>query len=130
MKHNTILKPIPFLMTGGLLLASITAIAHHVFNSNVNQRAVQSSAQQEWFSRIGTGLAFLIKTLLTASASLAYTQMLWSTLRTKPFSLSGLDTLFAVTHDALELFNFETWRRGFPLITTALLIWYVAMKND
>lgn len=110
-------------MSGGLLLATLTAIAHHCFNSTVNQRVVQDLNEQEWFSRIGTGLAFSVKTLLTASAGLAYTQSLWCTLKTKPFTLKGLDALFAVVNDVSKFCNWEAWRHGLHLVSIAVLIW-------
>lgn len=118
-----------FWMTGGLLLATLTAVAHHCFYSKVNHRVVHDLNEQEWFSRIGTGLAFSVKTLLAASAGLAYTQLLWCTMKTQPFTLKGLDALFAVVNDAFKFWNWEAWRHGLPLISIALLIWYVDLRT-
>lgn len=111
-------------MIGGLILATLTAIAHHCFYSKINQRVVQDLQEQEWFNRIGTGLAFSVKTLLAASAGLAYTQLLWRTLKTKPFTLKGLDTLFAIVNDVFKFWNWEAWRHSLHLVLIALIIWY------
>lgn len=120
---------VPLLMNGGLLLAIGTATAHHIFYSKVNHSIVHSSNEQEWFSRIGTSLAFIVKTLLAAPATLAYTQLLWYMVKTKQFTLSGLDSLFAVTHDVWQLSSFEAWRHGLPLISIALVVWYVTPNS-
>lgn len=119
----TFLTLVPLLMCSSLLLAIITATAHHIFYFKVNHSVVQSSNEQEWFIRTGTGLAFIVKTLLVASSSLAYTQLLWYTVKTKSFTLSGLDSLFAITHDVWQFFSWEAWRDGFSLISIALLVW-------
>lgn len=125
MKHRALITSSSLWMSSGLLLATLTALAHHVFYSKVNQRIVQDLNEQEWFSRIGTGLAFSVKTLLTASAGLAYTQLLWYTLRRNSFTLKGLDALFAVVNDVWKFWNWEVWRYSLALVLVAALIWYV-----
>lgn len=80
-KGGRLFTTIPFLMIGGLVLGTITAVSHHIFSSKVNGKVVRSNDEQQWYSQIGTGLAFLTKTFLTAAAGLAYTQLLWHVLR-------------------------------------------------
>ena len=114
---------IPSLMCGGLLLGMSTAIAHHLFYHYLDGRIVQSDNQQQWYLRIGTGLAFLTKTLLTASAGLAYTQILWQTLRLRPISLRGVDSLFGAVTSAWNFTELELWIRGPALAIAALIVW-------
>lgn len=125
MKSSVFRTSTAFWMIGGLLLATLTAIAHHCFYSKIDQRVVQDLQEQEWFIRVGTGLAFSVKTLLAASAGLAYTQLLWCTLKTKPFTLTGLDALFAIVTDVFKFCNWEAWRHSLHLVLIALIIWYV-----
>lgn len=90
MKHHRvgrIVTSVPFLMIAGLTLGTISSIAHHIFYTKVNGQVVQSSVQQEWYSRIGVGLANLVKMCLTAAAGFAYIQLLWYTMRKKAFTL-------------------------------------------
>lgn len=94
-------------MTGGLTLGTLTAVGHHIFATQVNGHAVQSSKQQEWYSLIVTGLAFLTRAFLIASAGLAYTQLLWHVLRSKMFTLAGVDATFSVVKDLWSFINWE-----------------------
>lgn len=130
MKSGVFPTSTTFWMIGGLLLATLTAIAHHCFYSTIDQHVVQDLQEQEWFNRIGTGLAFSVKTLLAASAGLAYTQLLWCTLKTKPFTLRGLDALFAILNDVFKFWNWEAWRHSIHLVSIALIIWYDSIDNN
>ncbi|KAE9381012.1 hypothetical protein N431DRAFT_363157 [Stipitochalara longipes BDJ] len=114
---------VPSLMCGGILLGILVAIAHHLFYQSLNTKIVHSENQQQWFLRIGTGLAILTKTLLTTSAALAYTQVLWHTLRLRPVSLNNIDSLFSATTNAWHFTNWEFWKRGPALAIIALIIW-------
>jgi len=112
----------PTLMIGWLVMGIAVALGHHFFYSWLDGRVVQSKEEQEWYGRIGTGLAFLTKTLLTAASGIAYTQLLWRTLRSKPVSIGGVDALFGVTTNAWNLTSLEIWRRGpLPAIVAAVL---------
>jgi hypothetical protein len=114
---------LPSLMFSGILLGTLVAVAHHLFYQSLNGRIVHSDNQQQWFLRIGTGLAFLTKTFLTASAALGYTQLLWQTLRSRPISLHGIDSLFGAVTNAWHFTDWELWRRGPALAIVALIIW-------
>lgn len=81
--------------------------APHIFATKINGHVVHSNEQQQWYSAIATGLAFLTKTLLTAAAGLAYTQLLWYILRSKSFTLAGVNATFAVLHNPWGFFNRE-----------------------
>jgi hypothetical protein len=114
---------LPSLMCGGILLGTLVAVTHHFFYQSLNGKIVHSDNQQQWFLRIGTGLAFLAKTFLTASAALGYTQLLWLTLRSSPISLHGVDSLFGAATNAWHFTDWELWRRGPALAIVALIVW-------
>jgi hypothetical protein len=111
-------------MAGGLVLGTIVSLIHHFYYRYLDGRIVENSNQQAWFLRIGTGLAFITKALLTASAAIAYTQLLWRTLRSRPVTLSGIDSLFDVVHSAFSFTDLELWAKGPLLAVVALTIWY------
>lgn len=113
----------PFLMVLTLLLATITAVAHHIFYSRLDRQIVQSQWQQEWYGRVGTGLAFLVKALLTASVGVSYTQLLWYHFRRRPFTFTGIDALFGVVNNVWDFFCFEVWGRASILAVVALILW-------
>ncbi|PMD36323.1 hypothetical protein L207DRAFT_587331 [Hyaloscypha variabilis F] len=114
-------------MCGGILLGTLVAVTHHFFYQSLNGQIVHSDNQQQWFLRIGTGLAFLAKTFLTASAALGYTQLLWLTLRSSPISLHGVDSLFGAVTNAWHFTDWELWRRGPALAIVALIVWTIPL---
>lgn len=121
--RGQLLTSVHFLMASGLMLGTVTAVGHHVFATQVHGHAVQSSNQQEWYSSIVTGLAFLARAFLTASAGLAYTQLLWYNLRSRTFTLAGVDATFSVVKDLWSFFNWELWSNGLSLVTMAIVVW-------
>ena len=116
---------VPSLMISGLLCGVAFALGHHFFYASLDSRIVQSNTEQEWNIRIGTGMAFLVKTCLTAAAGFAYTQLLWTTLRSRHATLEGVDAMFSVTTSAWEFLSVELWRKGFGLVLMAGILWCV-----
>ncbi|TFB03258.1 hypothetical protein CCMA1212_004255 [Trichoderma ghanense] len=114
---------VPSLMISGLLCGVAFAIGHHFFYASLDSRIVQSNTEQEWNIRIGTGMAFLVKTCMTAAAGFAYTQLLWATLRSRHATLAGVDAMFSVTTSAWDFLNPELWRKGFGLVLVAGILW-------
>lgn len=120
---TSLFTSVHFLMAGGLTLGTVTAVGHHVFATKFNGQAVNSTDQQERYSTVVTGLAFLTRAFLTASAGLAYTQLLWYILRSKTFSLAGADAIFSVVKDLWSFFNWELWSNGSSLVVMAIVVW-------
>lgn len=110
-------------MAGSLFLGTLTAVSHHVFATQVNGHAVESNNQQEWYISIVTGLAFLVRAFLSASAGLAYTQLLWYILRSKSFTLAGVDATFSLVNNPWSFFKWELWSNGLSLIFMAAIVW-------
>jgi len=116
---------VPALMGISILSATLLALAHHLFYTYLDGGIVGSNQQQQWFLRIGTALAFVIKSLMTASVTLAYVQLLWRTLKSATVSINGLDSLFGVIHNPWNFIDWELWMKGPTLVVIALIIWYV-----
>ncbi|KAL7814198.1 hypothetical protein V8C44DRAFT_326045 [Trichoderma aethiopicum] len=114
---------VPSMMISGLLCGIAFALGHHFFYASWDSRIVQSNTEQEWNIRIGTGMAFLVKTCLTAAAGFAYTQLLWATLRSRHATLQGVDAMFGVTTSAWDFLSAELWRKGFGLVLLAGILW-------
>jgi len=93
------------------------AVGHHFFYARFDgQRVDMSSISQLWIVRIGTGMAFLVKTLLVVSASIAFTQHQWLTTRSKPFKVRQIDTISSILGNALGFFGTRVWLR-FPVLS-------------
>ncbi|KAH6990545.1 hypothetical protein BKA56DRAFT_210142 [Ilyonectria sp. MPI-CAGE-AT-0026] len=113
----------PTLMIGSLLFGILLAVGHHLFYNSINGQIVSSSDQQVWNLRVGTGMAFLVKASLTAAASLAYTQLLWHTLRSQEISLNGIDAVFGIVNNIYGFTTMEIWVRCPALVGIAFIIW-------
>lgn len=114
---------VPILMLASLISGIVAAVAHHLFYQSLNGEIVKSVSQQQWFLRIGTGLAFIAKMLLAAGAGIAYTQALWWSLQSRPVTLNGIDSFFGVVHDAWHFTSGELWYKGTLLLLLAIVIW-------
>lgn len=114
---------VPTLLTGSLVLGTAAAVGHHFYYSFLDAKIVTSQTQQEWYLRIGTGLAFLARALLSASVGFTYTQLLWRTLRARPISVNGVDALFGLVSNIWNFRVWEIWSFGPLLIVVAMVIW-------
>ncbi|CVL03247.1 uncharacterized protein FPRN_00055 [Fusarium proliferatum] len=116
-------KLTPILMTGSLFLGLILAIGHHLYYHYLDGRIIKSQNQQEWFLRVGTGIAFLARALLSAAVGFAYTQILWRTLKSKSVTIEGVNSLFGVLHNAWDFTAWELWTAAPALVVVAIIAW-------
>ncbi|PNP81395.1 hypothetical protein FNYG_05201 [Fusarium nygamai] len=116
-------KLTPILMTGSLFLGLVLAIGHHLYYHYLDGRIIKSQNQQEWFLRVGTGIAFLTRALLSAAVGFAYTQILWRTLRFKSVTIEGVNSLFGVLHNAWDFTAWELWTAAPALAVVAMIAW-------
>jgi hypothetical protein len=99
--------------TGGVMLACfifgiVFILANDGIYSHFHGKPVASLTQQQWLGRAGTGLAFLVKTLFSATSGAACVQLLWWTMRKKPTSINTIDSSFKVAESPLALFDSKT----------------------
>ncbi|PCD44622.1 hypothetical protein AU210_000079 [Fusarium oxysporum f. sp. radicis-cucumerinum] len=116
-------KLTPVLMTGSLFLGLLLAIGHHLYYHYLDGRVIKSQNQQEWFLRVGTGIAFLARALLSAAVGFAYTQILWRSLRSKSVTIEGVNSLFGVLHNAWDFTTWELWTAAPALAVVAIIAW-------
>ena len=119
----------PTLMSVSLALAIVVVLVHHFFYRSRNGMIVQSSSEQEWYTRIGTGLAFLVKSLLEAAVAAAYAQQLWLSLRSKPIAIERLDSLFAGLVNVWSFSDVRLWISYWMLGLLALTHWFVYINH-
>lgn len=107
-----------------LISGAAFTVGHHALYASFNDLSVdKASLNQTWVIRIGTGLAFVAKTLLIVAVSIAFTQQQWFTLSSKPFKIRQIDTLTNILGNALCFTDSRIWLR-FPLITvSAAFVW-------
>ena len=69
----------------------------------------QTSVSQEWIVRIGTGMAFVSKTLLVVSASIIYAQHHWLSTASKSFKIRQIDTMSSILGIVLGFTKSSVW---------------------
>jgi hypothetical protein len=110
-------------MACSLFLGLLLALGHHFYYNYLNGRIVESQSQQQWFLRAGTGLAFLVRAFLSAAVGIAYTQILWRTLRSRSITIQGVNSLFGIVHNAWDFITWELWTAAPALAVVAIIAW-------
>lgn len=113
----------PILMIGLYLCGLASSAGHHLYYRSLNNTLVKSAEQQTWAIRIGTGFAFVVKTLLVAAIGIAAVQQIWATLRKKSVNLRGIDAMFSVLSDPLAFFVYDMWICAKTLTVLAIVSW-------
>lgn len=112
-------------LLGSLAIGLVLAIGHDLFYRSLEGKSINSvGLSQQWVSRIGTGLAFLVKTALVNAIVVAYTQRLWRKLRTRAFEVGKVDDLMAAPTNLLSLLNFGAFAHAPDLLFLGMTIWY------
>jgi len=112
-----------------MLVGIAFALAHHLYYNSLNGEPVTGTSQ-EWAVRIGTGLAFLTKAFLIASAAISYHQHYWRVLRTRPVSVQSIDDIMGLLANPTCFFNLEVVRKAWSSALIALAIWYEKILID
>lgn len=97
---------------GGLLIAGAgVALGHHFYYQHLDGKEVSTDASrwnyqsQQWQLRYGNAFAFVAKTCFAASITVAYQQHIWTTMRRKSITVSGLDATFGATNYLSSFLN-------------------------
>jgi hypothetical protein len=111
-------------MTSSFLGGVAFAVGHHFFYANFNDRVVDEVfLSQTWIVRIGTGLAFVAKSLLVVAAGIAFVQQQWLCLSQKSFKVRQVDTITSVLDNAFSFFESHLWFKNPSLTLLALVAW-------
>ncbi len=108
------------LLGGPLCLGIIFAALHDIIYAHFNGRITESPIEKEWLGRIGTGLAFLVKTLFSATVGTACVQRLWSILRSRPISINSVDSSFSILQSPF-VFNLRLLREAPVIVLLAVI---------
>lgn len=113
----------PFIIYSGFFFGILFAVAHHIYYFAMEGQAVLDESEQRWVSRIGTGLAFIVKVLLTVSTTTSYIQWFWFRLKRTPTTLSSVDVLYGAIYEPSKFQHIRVWVKSFPLGVIALITW-------
>jgi hypothetical protein len=112
------------LLGGALVLGILSAVIHDTVYAHFAGKPVKSTTQQEWLGRVGTGLAFLVRTLFSAAVGTACVQRLWWILRNHSTSIQTIDSSFIIVHNPFTLVNLKLFREAPLIIGLAMISWY------
>lgn len=84
---------------------------------------VHSYDQQAWPLRIGTALAFFVKSGLVSVVGIVGVQRTWLTLRKKAMFVAAIDSMFAVLNHPTSLFNADMICHAKTVLVFAFVSW-------
>lgn len=114
------------LLAVALFIGSIlTAVGHHLYYASMNGTPVDSEDQQIWVIRIGTGLAFLTRSGLSATLAIVAVQQTWVTLRKRAMTIEGIDCMFGVMSNPWLFLNKDLLLHAKRLCVLAAISWLV-----
>lgn len=129
-KRKSVLFTVLLLLTT-LLLGIGLSFGHDAFYRYLDTREVNDVIiSQTWVNRVGTALAFLVKTSLVACVTTAYVQLFWYKARNRSFALAKIDTLFALPADPWSFHDLALLLRVPDLLLLGLAMWYVAQLRS
>lgn len=114
----------PLAMIMSLVAAAGLCVAHDLFFRKLNGQHIATALSQTWTSRIATGLAFLIKTLLVLAAGIAYVQRQWLILKKEPVKVDQIDKMTDVLMNLKALASPRLWFKTPVLALAATVSWW------
>ncbi|KIJ26754.1 hypothetical protein M422DRAFT_272157 [Sphaerobolus stellatus SS14] len=115
------------------LAGCILAVLHHVYNSQLNNRPVQTldrhhhTAKDVFFSQQGVNavnptLANLASAAMAASTAIAFFQCAWYLVRRRSFTVAGLNALWSAPGSLLSFFDGDFLRMAKSVVLVAVAI--------
>ncbi|KAI8711533.1 hypothetical protein NCS52_01417100 [Fusarium sp. LHS14.1] len=103
-----------------LLLGIGGALSHHFLYWNLRGR---DAKDQEWWLRLGQFISFVSKAGFVVSVLMAQQQTAWRAVGKEAYSVHAIDSVFGSSHDIVELFSREAWKKTWLVMTLSLYIW-------
>lgn len=110
----------PLVIIGFFVLATAVAVAHFLYCHFLDQKFVDDTIPQSWNAALSVAIARAFSVTLAASASTAFTQLLWWYLRRKALTLSKIDALFSLNSSPTRLYELG-------ILTTTPLLWFFGL---
>lgn len=122
------------ILNGSLLLSTALALGHHFFNQSLAGTTVSTAndltigtwagvPSQKFNSAIGNTFASLFRTFLTITATTAYLQIMWRSLKAESTNLIVVDAISGIPANPLGFFNGGAWKKSAILLPLAITIW-------
>ncbi|KAM0755794.1 hypothetical protein T439DRAFT_320505 [Meredithblackwellia eburnea MCA 4105] len=136
--HRQSRTPAYALILAPLVLATLVAVGHHLFNSSLDGTAVNNlhnealrGQEHEWKWKngqasallVGNVLAQLAKVFLSLAVGIAFVQRTWLTVSRERMTIQAVDNLFGVTTSPLAFLSLEMWTAGWIAAFIAAVWW-------
>jgi hypothetical protein len=95
----------PLTMIVGFMLAIAVAVFHYFYCRYLDKKWIVNTIPQSWNQGVSIAFARAFSITLAASASSAFTQLLWWYLRRKPLTLAKVDAVFSLNTSPLNLYQ-------------------------
>lgn len=115
-------------MPGLVGVGLLAAFAQHCFYSYINGLQPEDFfLDQSWVIRVGAALAYLVKTSLVTTVSVAFVHASWGLFRRRAYSVRGIDAIFGVLMNPLKFLNQDLLLRAKTLYLLALISWLLPL---
>lgn len=122
------------ILYGTLLASTALAVAHHFYYQSLAGTSVSTAndlvigtwagvSSQKFNTAIGNTFASLFRTFLTITATTAYLQIVWKSLKTSSTKLSVVDAISGILASPVGFLNGGAWRKSAILLPLAIMIW-------
>lgn len=129
LKSRTKEMTAPIEMIVLLLLGIAGGVAHLVYYHSLDGRSVASqSISQEWAIRIGTGLAFLTKTVWTVAVLTAQSQQAWTTMDRKPLAATTVDAMILAPTNFTKFRHISLIKHAKTATLLAAIAWCIPLS--
>ncbi|KAJ7921813.1 hypothetical protein B0H13DRAFT_2318122 [Mycena leptocephala] len=122
-----------FKIVAAWVAALVLAAGHHAFYASLNNTAptldtsgISASLlvhSQAGASAIGTTFASIISSALSVSAGTAFLQCAWRVVRTRAFTVSGLDAMWSSQTNIFAFLSLDFWRKARGIVIISVLTW-------
>ncbi|KAF8186081.1 hypothetical protein K438DRAFT_2019847 [Mycena galopus ATCC 62051] len=115
------------------VVALALAAGHHAFYASLNNTVPTSDSSgtnasllvhsQAGASAIGTTFAFIVSAALSVSAGTAFLQCAWRVVRSRAFTVSGLDAMWSSPTNMFAFLSLDFWRKARGIVIISGLAW-------
>lgn len=96
------------------------ALSHHFLYAHLEG---QDAKDQDWWLRLGQSISFVSKACFVLSVLMAQRQTAWRAVGKRDYSVHAIDSLFGASHDVMELFSREAWKKTWLVMILSLFFW-------
>lgn len=114
------------MMLGLITLGTVVAVAHHFTYRYLDRKPVTVFPEQ-WARNIAAAAAFVVKTCFTIATGIAFTEVLWWSLRKRLTKIGSLDKLFTVQSNPLSFFSADGVKTAPLAMALAAIAWIIPL---